>query len=191
MAYNIYVKVIHLHVRKLLPSVLFVLLVIQLIGFAAYFEVSHYLIRKEVKTLIKQGVPEENRINFTFSAAEIESLQWVKKNEFRLGNRLYDVIQSQKLSNGTTEFQCISDKQEDVLFANLSLTVGRNMGDEHHSTPFTILFKIIQTPALLIEQPVIVEVLVFTLNSTQFFSYTAPYSEQFKCSLEQPPCTFC
>lgn len=167
------------------------LLVIQLIGFTAYFEVSHYLIRKEVKTLIKQGVPEENRIIFTFSSAEIESLQWLKKNEFRLGNRMYDVIQLRRLSNGTTEFQCISDKQEDVLFANLSLTVGRNMGDEHHSTPYTTLFKIIQTPALLSEQPLIVEDLVFTLNSTEFFSYVTPYSEEFKCSLDQPPRTFC
>jgi hypothetical protein len=191
MVGHISVKVIHLHVRKSIPSVLFVLLVIQLIGFTAYFEVSHYQIRKEVKTLIKQGVPKENRIIFTFSAAEIESLQWVKKNEFRLGNRMYDVIQSRKLSNGTTEFQCISDKQEDMLFANLSLTVGINMGDEHHSTPFTTLFKIIQTPALLSEQPAIVEVLVFTLNATQFFSYASPHSEEFKSSQEQPPCTFC
>ncbi len=174
-----------------MPSVLFVLLVIQLIGFTAYFKVSHYLIRKEVKTLIKQGVPEENRIIFTFSSAEIESLQWLKKNEFRLGNRMYDVIQSRKLSNGTTEFQCISDKQEDVLFANLSLTVGRNMGDEHHSTPYTKLFEIIQTPALLSEQPVIVEVFELTLISNQLFSYATPYSEEFKCSLDQPPRTFC
>jgi len=178
-------------VRKGGPFILFVLLVIQLIGFTAYFEVSHYLIRKEVKTLIKQGVPEEKRIIFTFSSSEIKSVQWVKKNEFRLGNRMYDVIQSRKLNDGTTEFQCISDKQEDVLFANLSLTVGRNMGDEHHSTPYTTLFKIIQTPALLSEQPAIVEVFVFTLNPTQYFSYATPYTEEFKCSLEHPPCTFC
>jgi hypothetical protein len=185
------VKVIHLHVRKLVPSVLFVLLVIQLIGFTAYFEVSHFLIRKEVKTLIKQGVPEENRIIFTFSSSEIKSLDWVKKNEFRLGNRMYDVIQSRKLRDGTTEFQCISDTQEDVLFANLSLTVGRNMGDEHHSTPYTTLFKIIQTPALLSEQPNIVEVFEFTLILNQLFSYSTPYSEEFKPLVEQPPCTFC
>jgi hypothetical protein len=173
------------------PSVLFVLLVIQLIGFTAYFEVSHFLIRKEVKTLIKQGVPEENRIIFTFSSSEIKSLDWVKKNEFRLGNRMYDVIQSRKLRDGTTEFQCISDTQEDVLFANLSLTVGRNMGDEHHSTPYTTLFKIIQTPALLSEQPNIVEVFEFTLILNQLFSYSTPYSEEFKPLVEQPPCTFC
>lgn len=174
-----------------MPSVLFLLLIIQLIGFTAYFEVSHYLIRKEVKYIIKQGVPEENRVIFTFTSAQMNALQWVKKNEFRLGKRMYDVIETKKLANGTTELQCISDIQEDRLFANLSLTVGRNMGDEHHSTPFTTLFKIIQTPALLSEQPVIVDVLEFALISTQFFSYTTPYSEEFKPSLEQPPCTFC
>ena len=174
-----------------MPSVLFVLLVIQLVGFTAYFEVSHYLIRKEVKALIKQGVPEEDRIILTFSASEIESLQWVKKNEFRLGNRMYDVIQSRKLSHGITEFQCISDKQEDVLFANLSITVGRNMGDEDHSTPFTTLFKIIQTPALVNEPPAIVASIYVDIHSRQFFSYSAPVSEEFKCSVEQPPCMFC
>ena len=174
-----------------MPSVLFVLLVIQLVGFTAYFEVSHYLIRKEVKALIKQGVPEKDRIIFIFSASEIESLQWVKKNEFRLGNRMYDVIQSRKLSHGTTEFQCISDKQEDVLFANLSITVGRNMGDEDHSTPFTTLFKIIQTPALVNEAPVIVASIYVDIHSLKFFSYSAPVSEEFKCSVERPPCMFC
>lgn len=174
-----------------MPSVLFVLLVIQLIGFTAYFEVSHYLIRKEVKALIKQGVPEENRVIFTFTSAQMNSLQWVKKNEFRLGNRMYDVIQSRKLSNGTTEFQCISDKQEDVLFANLSITVGRNMGDEDHSTPFTTLFKIIQTPALVNEPPAIVASIYVDIHSLKFFSYSAPVSEEFKCSVERPPCVFC
>ncbi len=174
-----------------MPSVLFVLLVIQLIGFTAYFEVSHYLIRKEVKALIKQGVPEENRIIFTFTSAQIKSLQWVKKNEFRLGTRMYDIIQSRKLSNGTTEFQCISDKQEDELFANLSLTVGRNMGDEDHSTPYTTLFKIIQTPALVKEPTAIVAYMFVDIYSEKSFLYTAPVSEEFKRALEQPPCTFC
>jgi len=174
-----------------MPPFLFLLLIIQLIGFTAYFEVSHYLIRKEVKSIIKQGVPEENRVIFTFTSAQMNGVQWVKKNEFRLGRRMYDVIATKTLANGTTELQCISDIQEDRLFANLSLTVGRNMGDEHHSTPYTTLFKIIQTPALLNEQPAILEVVNIAQNSAQYFTYTAPVSEEFRRSMEHPPCTFC
>ncbi|MEN9400841.1 MAG: hypothetical protein RL632_1944 [Bacteroidota bacterium] len=174
-----------------MPSVLFLVLIIQLIGFTAYFEVSHYLIRKEVKSIIKQGVPEENRVIFTFTSAQMNSLQWVKKNEFRLGKRMYDVIETKTLANGTTELQCISDIQEERLFANLSFSVGRNMGDDQHSTPYTTLFKIIQTPALLNKQPAIVEVVQIAQNLVQYFTYTAPVSEEFRRSMEQPPCTFC
>jgi len=174
-----------------MSSVLFLLLVIQLIGFTAYFEVSHYLIRKEVKSIIKQGVPEENRVIFTFTSAQMNALQWVKKNEFRLGKRMYDVIETKTLANGTTELQCISDIQEERLFVNLSFSVGRNMGDDQHSTPYTTLFKIIQTPALLNEQPAIVEVAHILQNLAQYFTYIAPVSEEFRRSMEQPPCTFC
>jgi hypothetical protein len=178
-------------VRKLVPSVLFLLLIIQLIGFTAYFEVSHYLIRKEVKSIIKQGVPENNRVIFTFTSAQMNSLQWVKKNEFRLGKRMYDVIETKTLANGLTELQCISDIQEERLFATLSFSVGRNMGDDHHSTPYTTLFKIIQTPALLNEQPAIVEVVQIAQKLVRYFTYTAPVSEEFRYTMEQPPCTFC
>ena len=174
-----------------MPSVLFLLLIIQLIGFTVYFEVSHYLIRKEVKSIIKQGVPEEKRVIFTFTSAQMNGIQWVKKNEFRLGKRMYDVIETKSLANGTTEMQCISDIQEERLFANLSLTVGRNMGDDQHSTPYTTLFKIIQTPALLNEQPAIVEIAQIAQNLTEFFTYTAPVSEEYGRSMEHPPCTFC
>jgi len=174
-----------------MSSVLFLLLVIQLIGFTAYFEVSHYLIRKEVKSIIKQGVPEENRVIFTFTSAQMNALQWVKKNEFRLGKRMYDVIETKTSANGTTELQCISDIQEERLFANLSFSVGRNIGDDQHSTPYTTLFKIIQTPALLNEQLAIVEVVQIAQNLAEFFAYKAPVSEEFKRSMEYPPCTFC
>jgi hypothetical protein len=174
-----------------MPYLLFLLLVIQLIGFTAYFEVSHYLIRKEVKSIVKQGVPEENRVIFTFTSAQMKSLQWVEKHEFRLGKRMYDVIETRTLANGCTELQCISDTQEERLFANLSFSVGRNMGHDQHSTPYTTLFKIIQTPALLNEQPAIVEVVDIARNLTQYFTYTAPVSEEFRRSVEQPPCTFC
>jgi hypothetical protein len=174
-----------------MPSVLFLLLVIQLIGFTAYFEVSHYLIRKEVKSIIKQGVPEENRVIFTFTSTQLNALQWVKDNEFRIGKTMYDVVETKTLANGSTELQCISDIQEERLFASLSFSVGRNMGDDHQSTPYTTLFKIIQTPALLNEPSKIVESIFVVLNSRHFFAYSAPVSEEFKCSVEQPPCMFC
>jgi hypothetical protein len=174
-----------------MPTLLFILLIVQLIGFTAYFEVSHYLIRKEVKSIMKQGVPEENRVVFTFTSTQMNSLQWVKKNEFRLGKRMYDVIETKTLVNGRTELQCISDLQEERLFASLSFSVGRNMGNDHQSTPYTTLFKIIQTPALINEQPAIVEVIYIAQNLPQHFNYTAPVSEEFRRSMEQPPCTFC
>ncbi len=174
-----------------MPSILFVLLVIQLIGFTAYFEVSHYLIRKEVKSIIKQGVPKNNRVVFIFTSTQMNSLQWVKKNEFRRGKRMFDVIKTRTLANGEIELQCISDLQEERLFENLSFSVGRNMGDDNQSTPYTTLFKIIQTPALLNEPSKIVEPIFVELNSRHFFTYSVPVSEEFRRSAEQPPCMFC
>lgn len=174
-----------------MPSLLFLILIIQLIGFTAYFEVSHYLIRKEVKSIIKQGVSEENRIIFTFNSSELKALQWVKKNEFRLGRRMYDVIEKSTLSTGEIEFQCISDIQEERLFANLSFTVSRNMGDDHHQTPFASLFKILVTPALLNDLPSIVKTTLMVEIAKHYFTYSSLSSDAYLGALEQPPCSFC
>lgn len=111
--------------RKLLASVLLVIVLWQLLGFAGYFEISRYQIRKEIKTLLKNGVDKKDLINFDFTSTEYASLKWVKKNEFVYGDHFYDVVREEK-DKGSYSLQCISDDMETVLFAKLDQTVSLN-----------------------------------------------------------------
>jgi len=118
--------------RKLLASVLLVIVLWQLLGFAGYFEFSRYQIRKEIKTLLKNGVDKKDLIFFTLSSTEYASLKWVKKNEFVCGDHFYDVVREEK-GKGIYSLQCISDDMETVLFAKLDQTVSMNQTQKNSS----------------------------------------------------------
>lgn len=78
-------------------------------------------IRKEIKTQIKKGVPDEDLVYFKFfkSDPEFRNLNWTKPNkEFRYNNEMYDVVYS-KIKGNIIEYKCIHDVKESGLFENL------------------------------------------------------------------------
>ncbi len=128
--------------RKLVLFLLFSLIVWQIIGFVGYFEISHYKIKKEIKSLLKKGVPKDSLTTFKFSDHQMAKLNWLKKNEFKLKGRLYDVVYNIKDENGFSILSCISDTQEEVLFAKLGQTVANSLGEDQPHNPISHWFKL-------------------------------------------------
>ena len=81
-----------------------------------------------MKLALKNGVPEDQRIQFDFTPNEYESLIWIKSNEFVLNGNYFDVITTD-FSDGLYTLNCISDQQETVLFRDLHKQVNKNLGD--------------------------------------------------------------
>lgn len=85
------------------------------------FKSFEYKYKKEIKQLIKSGVPEKDLIKFAFHKSVItngtKDLKWIKKNEFRLKNEMYDIV-SAEIRGDSVFYKCIHDFKESELFAN-------------------------------------------------------------------------
>jgi hypothetical protein len=173
-------------VRKLISFLLFGLITWQIIGFVGYFEFSHSKLKKEIKSLLKKGVPKEDLIQFTFSETEINNLTWLKKNEFQYQDGLYDVVYTTKHKNGLTSFECISDSQEKVLFARLGQTISNNLGDDDHQTPVSNWFKLIKLPYLSVSTDISLVAFIDNSNIENYSFYTKHF-QTISFSIDSPP----
>jgi hypothetical protein len=184
------VKFILLIVRKIVTYLLLFLFIWQIVGFVGYFEISHAQIKKEIKTLIKKGVPKDELIIYTFDAKELSQLVWLKKNEFDLDGNLYDVVRRKTMENGKTTLECISDKQEKVLFAKLGQTISKNLGDDKHPSPVSSWMKMLQVPFLIVENNLNDLMMVHEENRQDYFIYS-PFRSLISIEITSPPpCRF-
>ena len=103
-------------------------------GHLSSFELRLAQVKKEIKLRLKAGVPEYERVHFSFSAQEAAALHWVKPDkEFKWKDRFYDVVERFTDGNGRIIFACIDDRQEATLFAGLAILVDRTMEDRSDS----------------------------------------------------------
>ena len=100
----------------------------QVLIFKAY-EIKY---KKEVKQLIKAGIPKDELVKFSFHKnifnEGIKNFKWMKINEFRYKNEMFDIISS-KLKGDSVYFFCYRDVKESGLFAKLDDYVNRYMND--------------------------------------------------------------
>lgn len=78
--------------------------------------------KREIRFMIKAGVPEDQLVPFTFSKEFINKPQsdfkWIKSWEFRFKGQMYDIMKT--VDKGDSIFYlCIHDVKESNLFANL------------------------------------------------------------------------
>lgn len=85
------------------------------------FKSFEYKYKKEIKQLIKEGVPEKDLVHFTFHKSIIQNgakdFKWIKKKEFRYKNEMYDVVKTE-IKGDSVYYKCIHDFKESKLFAN-------------------------------------------------------------------------
>lgn len=173
-------------VRKLISYSLFLLMTWQIIGFVCYFEITHYFLKKEIKLLLKQGVPKDELVIFEFEEAKMSELIWLKKNEFDLNGNLFDVVRRYEKTDGSTYMECISDEQETDLFSQLERGITSNMGNEDHPTPLSNWFKILNFP--LIESSGAIEISFMCISelNRHFFNYKTKTSNEV-FTIDSPP----
>lgn len=176
--------------RKLVTFGLFILFTWQIIGFVGYFEISHARLKKEIKTLLKQGVPKDELVYFEFDDKQLKDLIWLKKNEFDLNGNLFDVVRSHRLENGKTYLECISDKKETILFAKLGQSVAMNLGDDSHPTPLSNWLKILHFPVISVNYSIEAETIFPNEIQKDFYSYQSIQSIKSIRIETPPPCNF-
>lgn len=115
--------------KKILAIFIVVLLLFNSMGYYIVFKATQYAIKKEIKNIIKQGVPDKDFSLIKVAAADFQkraALEWLDKKEFRYQGQMFDVVRY-NTCNDTTYYYCINDKQEEKLFSNLDKLI------EHHS----------------------------------------------------------
>jgi hypothetical protein len=108
-------------------------------GYLLLFSVLQYRTRSEVKTMLKESVPETDLTTFAFHTlsltADAHSLQWIDDHEFRREEKLYDIVRS-FVHGDSTYLVCINDVQEERLFEHLDNHVQREMGNSGNAGRF-------------------------------------------------------
>ncbi|MBM2840732.1 MAG: hypothetical protein HW412_1260 [Bacteroidetes bacterium] len=111
-----------LDVKKGIALLFLTLYVYNLAGYYAVFKALQYQVRVEVKTRIKESVPQGKLFLIVVRKGEEDSLRWLEENEFRYRGNMYDIVR-QYSRNDTTFYSCVKDKQEELLFENFDLHV--------------------------------------------------------------------
>ena len=180
-------KIIHLFVRKTVQYILLFLFIWQIVGFVTYFEISHFKLKKEVKLLLKQGVPKDELVCFEFTDNEMNDLIWLKKNEFNLNGSLFDVVRKSKDNNGVNHLECLSDKKETVLFARLNQTISQNLGDEQSQTPIANWMKLLKIPNNIPQNSLQIDLVNLQSEDFNEIPYLNQYSFESKRIPSPPP----
>ncbi len=137
--YNLYVifpKVIHnfnalkRFIIKYLQPVFYNSLLIGLLLLILFHSEFHLIMfeglevkyKREIRKMIKSGIPEENLITFTFSKnileEEIKDFKWIKDWEFRYKGEMYDIIKTEYKGDSIV-YHVFHDLKESALFSNL------------------------------------------------------------------------
>lgn len=85
------------------------------------FKSFEYKYKREIKQIIKAGVPEKDLVYFKFHktifTTSSSEFRWIKKNEFRYKNEMYDIVDV-SYNSDSVMFKCIHDFKESELFAS-------------------------------------------------------------------------
>jgi predicted nucleic acid-binding Zn ribbon protein len=122
-------------------------MVIAFTGHFGLFKAKQYKARKEIKAMIKAGVPDSLRVNFYLDEIQSEPklFIWIHSKEFRYKGQMYDVV-SEKEENGRVVLSCIHDVKESGLFADLDNMIQKQMNsDSQHQNSRQQWIKLFQS----------------------------------------------
>lgn len=112
------------------------------------FKLQQKAIRKEIKTQIKQGVPEKSLSHIFLTNSNCPQLKWKHDHEFELNGVFYDVVRKVIVENGII-YHCITDKQETLLFTNLQNEVNKELQRNGSMKPYLQSFEYTNTNQII------------------------------------------
>jgi len=133
--------------RSLICLMLIASMVVAFSGHFGLFKVKQYKARKEIKAIIKAGVPDSLRVNFYLDEiqSDSKSFVWIHSKEFRYQGQMYDVV-SEFEENGRVVLSCIHDVKESGLFADLDQMIAKQMNaDSQHQNSRQQWIKLFQS----------------------------------------------
>lgn len=116
--------------RKIISIFLLAIFLFDFFGYFPIFKAAQYKIQKEIKTLLKKGVPE-NELNVIIVPVEkVNDLDWKREGkEFRHNGNMYDIVRHET-KDGNIHYYCVNDTQETQLFVHLEELVNKQMNND-------------------------------------------------------------
>jgi hypothetical protein len=154
---------------KKLASILFLALVlVQSSGYIAFFKMQEFYLKNQIKSKIKQGIPESELIKFTINTEIENDIEWIHSKEFRYKGEMYDVIRKSE-DSGSTIYYVIHDPKETGLFVNLEKFVAQ----EKQNDPLQkrILLDIDRILKLIYIQEYISDNLIIKISKIKIFDH--------------------
>lgn len=142
--------------------------------------------RKDIKRAIKHSLPQNEYKQFNFTNEEFNELTWINDHEFKMNERLYDVVKKNKHDFGYS-VSCIDDIQETVLFAQLDEATASNLNNQPEKAPIKSFVKLLQTVYIEPHGSHTGKVCVEIVEQTNHFFYQSLFSDFKKQKLLQPP----
>lgn len=98
-------------------------------GYYPVFLLRQQNIRNELTDIINQNIASGILTVLSFEKSQINSLQWLKKNEFNYKGDLFDIVMTEISENGKIYYYCFLDKKEKHLLVQLEKHVSRSIAD--------------------------------------------------------------
>jgi hypothetical protein len=116
--------------RKIIPVAIILILMLSIVGYFPLLKIKQWEIKRQVCANIHAPALKKLLCIFSVAPGDKTTLSWEEAGkEFRLRDRMYDVITSDTL-NGLVNYYCIADDEETTLLNTMEDLLEReNNGD--------------------------------------------------------------
>ncbi len=115
--------------RKIFSISFLIVFLFNIMGYYPVFLLRQQNIRNELTHIINHNIASGILTVLSFEKSQINSLQWLKKNEFSYKGDMYDIVLKEIGQDGKIYYYCFLDKKEKHLLVQLEKHVSRNSAD--------------------------------------------------------------
>jgi hypothetical protein len=86
-----------------------------------------------MRSEVLENTPDSRFIHISVSSLSSSEIKWTDENEFSYKGNRYDVVRSEKKTDGSISYFCLNDSKEDELFSQLNENLS-NQSDANKMT---------------------------------------------------------